>query len=103
MKLRKGDKVIVISGKEKGKIGTIQKVLPLENKVIIEGVNILKKSQKPTQANPKGGIIEIFGALDASKVAFYDEKSKKPTKLGYKVSKDGDKVRFVKKTGKEIK
>lgn len=103
MKLRKGDKVIVISGKEKGKIGTIQKVLPLENKVIIEGVNILKKCQKPTQANPKGGIIEIFGALDASKVAFYDEKSKKPTKLGYKVSKDGDKVRFVKKTGKEIK
>ncbi len=103
MKLKKGDKVIVISGKDKGKVGTIQKALPSENKVIVDGVNVHKKSQKPTQANPKGGVIEIYAPLDASKVAYYDEKSKKGVKLGYKLDKDGNKVRVNKKTNKEIK
>ena len=107
MKLRTGDKVIVISGKDKGKVGTIQKVFPKENKVIVDGVNVVKKHVKPTQANPEGSIQELFAPLDASKVAYYDEKSKKASKLGYKVSVDKDgnktKVRVVKKTNKEIK
>lgn len=103
MKLRKGDKVIVTSGKEKGKTGTIQKVLPKENKVIIDGINIVKKCQKPTQANPQGGIVEKFAPLNASKVAYYDEKTNKATKLGYGIdSKTGEKVRINKKSGKAI-
>ena len=103
MKLRRGDKVIVISGKDKGKTGTIQKVLTKKNMVIIDGINIRKKHQKPTQANPNGSIIEMYAPLDASKVAYYDEKAKKATKLGYKLDKDGNKVRFMKSNGKEIK
>ena len=117
MKLKKGDKVIVISGKEKGKTGVIQKVMPKENKVIIDGLNVRKKNQKPTQANPKGGQIDIYAPIDASNVAFYDEKAKKlgeeikakngkakkAVKIGYKFDKDGNKVRFNKSTKKEIK
>ena len=103
MKLKKGDKVIVISGKEKGKTGVIQKVMPKENKVIIDGLNVRKKNKKPTQANPKGGQIDIYAPIDASNVAFYDEKAKKAVKIGYKFDKDGNKVRFNKSTKKEIK
>ena len=107
MKLRTGDKVKVISGKEKGKVGTIQKVFPKENKVIVDGVNTVKKHVKPTQANPEGSIQEIFAPIDASNVAYYDEKAKKTSRLGYKVSVDKNgnktKVRVVKKTGKEVK
>ena len=103
MKLKKGDKVIVISGKEKGKTGVFQKVMPKENKVIIDGLNVRKKNQKPTQANPKGGQIDIYAPIDASNVAFYDEKAKKAVKIGYKFDKDGNKVRFNKSTKKEIK
>ena len=88
MKLKKGDKVIVISGKEKGKTGVIQKVMPKENKVIIDGLNVRKKNQKPTQANPKGGQIDIYAPIHASNVAFYDEKAKKAVKIGYKFDKD---------------
>lgn len=103
MKLKKGDKVIVISGKDKKKIGTIQKVFPKENKVVVEGVNLCKKHVKPTQGNPEGSIQEIYAPIDASKVMFYDEKSKKSTRLGYKFDKDGNKIRVMKKSGKEVK
>lgn len=103
MKLTKGDKVIVISGKDKGKTGTVQKVLPKENKVVVDGINIQKRNKKPTQANPEGSIVEIYAPLDASKVAYYDEKGKVQSKIGYKLNKDGKKVRFLKKTNKEIK
>lgn len=103
MKLKKGDKVIVISGKDKGKTGDIQKVLPRENKVIVAGINVHKKNQKPTQENPKGGQIDVYSPIDASNVAYYDDKAKKGVKLGYKVDKDGNKVRFNKSTKKEIK
>ena len=91
MKLKKGDKVIVISGKNKGSIGTIQKVFPKENRVIVDGVNVCKKHVKPNQMNPEGSIQEIFAPIDASNVMFYDEKSKKGTRLGYK------KIKMVKK------
>ena len=68
MKLKKGDKVIVISGKDKGSIGTIQKVFPKENRVIVDGVNVCKKHVKPNQMNPEGSIQEIFAPIDASNV-----------------------------------
>lgn len=102
MKLKKGDKVIVISGKDKGKVGVIQRAYPSLNKVVVEGVNVVKKHQKPSQAQPEGSIVEMYAPLNASKVMFYDEKAKKGTRLGYKVE-DGKKVRIAKSTGKEVK
>ena len=101
MKLKRGDKVIVIAGKDKGTVGTIQKSFPKLNRVVVDGVNTRKKHQKPTQANPEGQIVEIYAPIDASNVALYDEKAKKAVKVGYKVV-DGKKVRVNKKTGKEI-
>lgn len=83
--------------------GVVQKVYPKVNKVVVEGVNIHKKHLKPTQQNPEGSIQEMYAPLDASKVMYYDAKAKKGTRLGYKVSKDGSKVRFAKKSGQEIK
>jgi large subunit ribosomal protein L24 len=101
MKLKRGDKVIVIAGKDKGTVGTIQKSFPKLNRVVVDGVNTRKKHQKPTQANPEGQIVEIYAPIDASNVALYDEKAKKAVKVGYKVV-DGKKIRVNKKTGKEI-
>ena len=103
MKLKKGDKVIVISGKDKGTIGVIQKALPKENRVIVDGVNVRKKHIKPNQMNPDGSIQEIYAPIDASNVMYYDEKAKKGTRLGYKVGKDGEKVRYMKSSKKEAK
>ncbi len=103
MKLVKGDKVIVISGKDKGKIGNIQKALPKEHKVIVDGVNVRKKHVKPSQTNPEGSIQEIFAPIDVSNVMYYDEKSKKGSRIGYKFDKDGKKVRVLKLNGKEVK
>lgn len=102
MKIKTGDKVIVISGKDKGKTGTVQKVYPKLDKVVVEGVNIRKKHIKPTQQNPEGSIQEVYAPFYASKVMYYDEKAKKGTRLGYKVT-DGKKVRIAKKSGTEIK
>ena len=98
MNLVKGDKVIVIAGKDKGKTGTIQKVIPELNRVVVEGVNIRKKHKKPTQQNPDGGIVEIYAPIDASNVAIVDPKTKKATKVGHKVVK-GKKVRYAKASG----
>lgn len=98
MNLVKGDKVIVIAGKDKGKTGTIQKVIPESNRVVVEGVNIRKKHKKPTQQNPDGGILEIYAPIDASNVAILDPKTKKATKVGHKEVK-GKKVRFCKASG----
>ena len=98
MNLRKGDKVIVIAGKDKGKTGTIQKVIPELNRVVVDGVNVRKKHQKPTQANPEGSIVEVYAPIDASNVMLEDPKTKKPTRIGHKEVK-GKKVRYAKKSG----
>lgn len=98
MNLVKGDKVIVIAGNYKGTVGTIQKVLPESNRVVVENVNIRKKHNKPTQANPDGGIVEVYAPIDASNVMLVDPKTKKPTRVGHKVVK-GKKVRVAKKSG----
>ena len=106
MKNKKGDKVKVITGHYKGTIGEVTAVFPKEEKVLVEGVNLIKKSLKPTQANPDGGIIEREAPIHVSNVAFYDSKSKSAVKLGYKVSVDENgkktKVRVNKKTGAEV-
>jgi len=98
MKLKKGDTVVVLSGKDKGKQGVIQRAFPSKDKVVIDGVNMKKKHQKPTQSNPDGSIVEIYAPIACCKVALVDPKTKKATKVGYKVQ-DGKKVRFAKKSG----
>lgn len=101
MKIRKGDKVKVISGSEKGKEGIVQAVYPKLNKVVVENVNVHKRHHKPTQQQPEGSVLDIYVPIDASKVALIDPKSKKVVKVGYKVTKEG-KVRVNKKTGEKI-
>ena len=101
MKLLVGDKVVVIAGNDKGKEGTIQKVYPKLNKVVVENVNIRKKHKKPTQANPEGSIVEVYAPIDASNVALVDPKTKKATRIGYKEVK-GKKVRVAKKSGQTL-
>lgn len=102
MKIKTGDKVKVITGHYKGTIGEVTKVLPKDEKVIVEGVNLVKKSLKPTQANPDGGIIEKEAPIHVSNVMAYDSKAKKASRVGYTEEK-GKKVRVYKKTGTVIK
>ncbi|WP_440604578.1 50S ribosomal protein L24 [Bacillus sp. GB_SG_008] len=98
MHVKKGDKVQVISGKDKGKQGVILAAFPKENRVIVEGVNIVKKHSKPSQLNPQGGIITKEAPIHVSNVMPLDPKTGVPTRVGYKVE-DGNKVRFAKKSG----
>ena len=100
MKIRLKDKVKIISGKDKGKIGEVIKVLPLVNKVIVQGINIVKRHVKPGVINKEGGIVSFEKPLDVSNVMYFDEKENKPSRLGYTLS-DGKKFRVVKKT-KEV-
>ncbi len=103
IRLKKGDTVIVLAGKYKGKTGKVTATHPTENKVTVEGVNIVKKHQKPNRAYPQGGIIEITKPIWVSKVAIVEPTSKKPSRIGYQIAKDGSKTRVFKTTGKEIK
>lgn len=103
IRLKKGDIVQVLSGKYKGKQGPIVATHPTENKVTVEGVNIVKKHVKPNKAYPQGGIIEMTRPIWVSKVAVIDPSTKKPSRIGYKLDKDGAKTRVFKASGKEIK
>lgn len=103
IRLKKGDKVIVLSGKNKGQNGTVTAVHPRLNKVTVEGVNVVKKHIKPNRENPQGTIMEITKPIWVSKVAIIEPTTKKPSKIGYKLTKDGNKVRIYKSSGKEIK
>ena len=98
MHVKKGDKVVVISGKDKGKQGTILAAYPKKNRVLVEGVNIVKKHSKPSQANPQGGIITKEAPIHVSNVMILDPKTGEPTRVGFKVE-DGKKVRIAKKSG----
>ena len=102
MHVKKGDKVMVISGKDKGKTGVILTAYPKKDRVLVEGVNIIKKHMKPNQANPQGGIESREAAIHVSNVMLIDPKTGEPTRVGYKV-KDGKKVRVAKKSGEIIK
>jgi len=103
IRLKKGDTVMVRSGKYKGKTGTITAVHPSENKVTVEGINIVKKHQKPTQAHPQGGIVEVTKPIWVSKVGVVDPSTKKPARVAFTTDKDGNKVRVFAKSKKEIK
>ena len=100
MNLKVGDKVIVIAGSNKGKEGTIKKVLKKENRVIIEGINLVKKHQKGN-GQESGGILEIEAPIHASNVMIIDPKTKKPTRISKKVDKD-KKVRIAIKSGEKL-
>jgi large subunit ribosomal protein L24 len=100
MKLKKGDPVVVLSGKDKGKEGTVLRVLPKEGKVIVEGVNIAKKHQRPVRATMQAGIIDKDMPIDASNVAYVHKG--KPTRLGYRFDDEGKKVRVARRTGEVI-
>ncbi|MBU7538882.1 50S ribosomal protein L24 [Levilactobacillus brevis] len=101
MLIKTGDKVRVIAGKDKGKEGTVSKVLNAKNRVIVQGVNMIKKHQKASQTNPQGGIIDIEAPIHASNVMLIDPSNNEPTRLGVRVE-DGHKVRFAKKFGETI-
>ena len=101
IKLKKGDEVIVLAGKDKGKRGKILKVIPTTRKIIVSEINKYKKHQKPGNNEP-GGIIEKDMPIHISNVAFYDSSLNKGVRLGYSFDKDGKKIRINKKSGKEI-
>lgn len=103
IRLKVGDDVIVRSGKYRGKTGVIKFVHPLENKITIEGINIVKKHIKPDKQHPRGGIIELTKPIWVSKVAIIDPTNKKASRISYKVNKNGKKVRVFQFSGKEIK
>jgi large subunit ribosomal protein L24 len=102
IRLKKGDSVVVLAGKYKGQTGKITATHPRENKVTVEGINIVKKAIKPNRANPQGGIVEITKPIWVSKVAIVDPSTKKASRIGYMVDKDGNKARVFKGSGKVI-
>jgi large subunit ribosomal protein L24 len=103
IRIQKNDNVIVLSGKHKGKTGKVAATHPAENKVTVEGINIVKKAIKPNRSKPQGGIIELTKPLWTSKVALVEPVSKKPSRIGYSTDKSGKKIRIYKRTGKAVK
>ena len=102
LKIKKGDRVLVLSGKDKGKEGVVERAMPADGKVVVKGVNTAKRHQKSRSATESGGIKEIDTPIPVSNVAVISPGDGKPTRVGYKVV-DGKKVRICKRTGEEIK
>lgn len=100
-KIKKGDEVVVLAGKDKGRKGTVQQVMPKDGKIIVEGVNVATRHRKPSQANPQGGIDRFPAPMDISKVAVADPKDGAPTRVRFE-EKDGKKVRVAVKSGEVI-
>jgi large subunit ribosomal protein L24 len=99
-KIKKGDRVVVLTGKDKGRQGTVSKVLPKEERVVVEGLNIVQRHTRPTQFDPQGGIKNKEAPIHVSNVAIVDSKGK-PTRVGFR-EEGGKKVRFAKTTGEVI-
>ena len=100
--VRKGDTVVVVAGKERGKRGRVLRVIPEKNRVVVERINMIKKHQRPTQKLRQGGIIEREGAIHLSNVMLVDPTSDKPTRIGMRALADGKKVRVARKSGEII-
>ena len=100
-KIKKGDKVVVTTGRDKGMQGEVLRVLRAEDRVLVQGVNMVKRHTAPSQSSP-GGIVEKEASLHISNVAHIDPKSGSATRVGYKLDKDGNKVRFAKRSGEAI-
>ncbi|PHS23268.1 MAG: 50S ribosomal protein L24 [Robiginitomaculum sp.] len=100
-KIKKGDKVIVLAGKDKGRTGEVMKMITDTNRAIVSGVNMVKRHQRPTQYDP-GGIKDMEASMHVSNLAVADPKTGKATRVGFKTLKDGKKVRFAKKSGEVL-
>ena len=100
-KIRKGDKVVVLAGRDKGRSGEVIEVRPAENRAVVRGVNMVKRHQKQT-AGQEGGIISKEAPIHLSNIAIADPKSGKPTRVGFRIEADGRKVRIAKRSGAEI-
>ena len=101
--IKKNDTVVVLAGEDKGKTGKVLKVLVEKNRALVEGVNMVSKSTKPSAKNPQGGIVKQEAPIHISNLSHVDPKSGKATRVGIKVTEDGKKVRIAKKSGEEIK
>jgi large subunit ribosomal protein L24 len=101
-KIKKGDNVVVRSGKDKGRTGTVLSVMPKDGKVLVQGVNVAARHRKPSQANPQGGIDRREAPMAISKVGLADPKTGKATRVRFETSKDGKKVRVAVKSGEKI-
>jgi large subunit ribosomal protein L24 len=100
-KIRKGDKVVVLTGRSKGRTGEVIQVMPKENRALVRGVNVVRRHQRQT-ASQEGGVISKEAPIDLSNVAIADPADGKPTRVGFKVLDDGRKVRFAKRSGEQI-
>ena len=100
-KIKKGDRVFVLTGRDKGKLGEVLKTLPSSGRAIVQGINSVKRHQSPSGANP-GGIVEKEISIHMSNLAHVDPKDDKPTRVGFKVLKDNRKVRFARRSGEII-
>ncbi|MEP4378857.1 MAG: 50S ribosomal protein L24 [Alphaproteobacteria bacterium] len=101
MRVKRGDQVVVLTGRDKGKTGEVLRVDRERNRVLVQGVNMAKRHQRPTQTSP-GGINEFEASIHVSNVALIDPDTRKPTRVGYKTLDDGRKVRFAKRSGEII-
>jgi large subunit ribosomal protein L24 len=101
LKIKKGDKVVVITGKDKGKTGEVLRVLPKDSRLVVQGVNMVKRHTRPAMGQP-GGIVEKESTIHISNVAHIDPKSNKPTRVGYKELGDGRKVRVARRSGEVL-
>ena len=101
--IKKGDTVYVLAGDDKGQKGRVLSIQAAKNRAIVEGINIVSKSTKPTAKYPQGGIIKMEAPINISNLALIDPKSGKPTRVGIRVNENGEKVRYSKKSGEEIK
>lgn len=101
-KIKKGDRVVVLSGKDKGKHGEVIENMPKDGKVLVRGINMMTRHVKPSQADPQGGLKRAEAPLHVSKVAIEDPKTGKATRVGFRVNDDGTKVRVAKRSGEVI-
>lgn len=102
LSIKKNDQVVIIAGKDKGKIGKVLKINPKSSKAIVENVNIIKKAKRKTQQDQQGGFMEIEAPIHLSNIMLLDKKTNKPTRFGASILKDGSKVRISKKSGEVI-
>ncbi|MBQ4916585.1 MAG: 50S ribosomal protein L24 [Muribaculaceae bacterium] len=101
--IKKGDTVYVNAGDDKGKTGRVLSVLVSKGKAVVEGVNMVSKSTKPSAKHPQGGIVKMEAPINVSNLNLIDPKSGKPTRVGHRINENGVKVRYSKKSGEEIK
>jgi large subunit ribosomal protein L24 len=102
MRIKKGDKVRVMAGNDRGKEGNVLKVFPESNRIIVEKINLIKRHQRPSQTSPRGGIIEKEAPIDASNVMLICPNTKQPTRIGKTILSDGSRARVSKKSGEML-